>query len=398
MFSFKNKLDPNLKDALNDKLYTNYRVIIRCSTLLEKIERKIKSMRCEVIHTIPSMNCVCALLSPRTIERLVEYPEVRNISMDDYAFLCAKSIKISNKTKILKDLKLTGKNIGIGIIDTGIYPHADLIHPSNKIRNFIDLINNYKYAYDDNGHGTFISGMICGSGFSSKSKFNGIAVNSHIYSIKAFNKIGRAYVSNILFAIETIINESHDYNIRILCLPFETLNNNKTILTYFSTLFDKAIQNGITVIVPAGHNGCITNSITGIATLPNCLTVGGIDTTSKFEPYAYSSCGPCKKIQKPDITAGCVDITSLNTNTNFIPERNGMKLYASKLTEPYISYTGTSCAAAYVSGICALLLEKKPELTPKDIKSLLKLSCQLIDAPKVHQGWGVINLDRLFEK
>ena len=45
MFSFKNKLDPNLKIAIDKKYYKNYRVIIHCKTLSESIEKKVKTYK-----------------------------------------------------------------------------------------------------------------------------------------------------------------------------------------------------------------------------------------------------------------------------------------------------------------------------------------------------------------
>lgn len=397
MFSYKNKLDPNLKEAINDNLHKNYRVIIKCFSLLDKIKKKIHSLRCEVISTLPSLNCICANLSLRAITRLAEYPEVRYISFDGLALLCGNTIQSSNRIKNYKTVKFTGKNVGVGIIDTGVYPHSDLLHPNNKIKKFLDLINDYKYPYDDNGHGTFMAGLICSSGFASKGKFSGIALGSHIYSIKAFNELGRGFVSDILKAIEILISESVDYNIKVLCLPFETLEYNKFILSLFSKLFDKCVKNGITVIVPSGHNGNITNSITGISTLSNCITVGGVDSRKEITPYKYSSSGPCRKLEKPDLVAACVNITSLNTNKGYISERNGMKLYPSSLDEPYTNFTGTSCAVAFISGICTLLIEKNPNLTFKDVVSLLKLSCELKNIPKEQQGAGMIDFSSLFE-
>lgn len=397
MFSFNNKLDPNLKEAINDNLHKNYRVIVRCSTLLEKIEKKIFSMRCEVIHSVSTLNCICAILSTSAIVRLIEYPQVKYISMDRYAFICGNSVQSSNKLKSYKNIKFTGKNIGIGLIDTGVYPHADLIQPNTRIKKFVDLINQYNYPYDDNGHGTFMAGLICGSGFSSKGRYKGIAINSHIYSIKAFNKLGRAYISDTLLAIQTLIDESDKYNIKIICLPFETLYYNKFILSLFQNIFDKAVEKEIVVIVPSGNIGGDTDSITGIATLPNCLTIGGIDTMKGLNHYEYSSSGPCCKLEKPNFVAACAELTSLNSNVKYVSERNSIKLYPTRLEQPYTNYTGTSCAAAFISGVCALLFEKNPDLTFKDISSLLKYSCEFINIPKNQQGAGMININSLFE-
>lgn len=395
MFSIKSKLDQNLKAAILSNSYKHYRVIIQCKALMENIEKKIKSFKAELIRSIPSLNCISAYLSASSIETLLEYPEVTHIAFDTTAFLCGSSVLNSNGITSRESYKLTGKGISIGLIDSGTYPHNDLLNPNNKINKFVDVINGIKYPYDDNGHGTFMSGIICGSGLSSKGMYRGIAENSHIYSVKAFNSIGRGYISDILYSIELIINDCKEYNTRIICLPFEILDYSQFILSLFNKLFDLAIKNNMIVVVPSGNSGSKEGSIKGIATLPNCITVAGLDTTGVIKPYIYSSTGPYGKLEKPDLSAACVDICSLNTNKTYISERGGSKIYAYPLDSPYTTFSGTSCAAAFISGACALLLENKPDLSFNDVVSLLKVSCKLLDVYKWSQGAGMLDTKNL---
>ena len=128
MFSFKNKLEPTLRYALKSNLYENYRVIIHCKSLEDKTVNKIKSLRCEIIRNIPSINCICAILTSSAINRLLEYPQISYIVLDSYAYLCASSILAANGVSIQASYELTGNGIGIGIIDSGVYPHCDLIN------------------------------------------------------------------------------------------------------------------------------------------------------------------------------------------------------------------------------------------------------------------------------
>lgn len=395
MFAFKEKLDPALRDCIKSNSYKNYRVIIECRSMRESIENKIKSFKGNLIHSIPLANCFSADITPHAIERLLEYPEVSYICLDNYALLCGSSVLAANGIKFQEKYKLTGKGIGIGIIDSGVYPHPDLLKRDNRIKYFLDVINNYKYPYDDNGHGTFISGIICGNGALSKGMYRGIAEESNIYSVKAFNSIGRGLISDILFSLNTLIEESRTCNIRVICLPFELIDYNSFTRSLFQKLFDECAKLGLTVVVPAGNNGNNESSIRGIATLNNCITVGGLDTNGEIKSYKLSSSGPFEKVQKPDLAAACVDICSLNSDIYYIPERNGIKLYPKALDKPYTYYTGTSCAAAYISGVCALLYENKPDITFKDISSLLKISCHMRDISTKIQGSGMIDLNVL---
>lgn len=395
MFSFRSKLDYNLKTALEDNNYKHYRVIIQCRSLIENIEQKIKSFKGEILRTIPSINCISASLSKGSIDRLVEYPEVTYITYDSTAVLCGSSVLSANGIGFQERYKLTGRGIGVALIDSGTYPHTDLATPSNKIKKFIDLVNGFKYPYDDNGHGTFMSGIICGSGTASKGMYRGIAENSHLFSVKAFNRIGRGFVSDILSGLEIILNESKEYNIKVICLPFEILEHNNFINSLFSKMFDIAVEKGTVVVVPSGNSGNRESSIKGIATLGNCITVGGLDTRGSIKPYIYSSSGPYGKLEKPDLAAACVDICSINCNKDYISERNGSRVYAYPLDNPYTNYSGTSCAAAYISGVCTLLFENNPQLPFKDILALLKVSCKLLDMFKWSQGAGMLDMTKL---
>ena len=392
MFLLKNKIDKNLNYYLNNNSYKKFRVIIKCNNLKENVVKKIKSYKGELLYSLDYSNIICAILNSTSIKRLSEYPEINYICFDEYLFLCGISVTKANKIYNSCKETFTGKNIGIGVIDSGVFPHDDLLNPTNKIGTFIDLINGLKFPYDDNGHGTCTCGIICGSGITSHYMYKGIATGSTLHCYKAFDKLGKGYVSTTLYAIEELLKAD---NIRVLCLPFELLTHNVFIIETFDKLFLKAIEMGITPIVPSGSNINSEGSIMGIATLNSCITVSGVDTTSTTKPYTFSSAGPYGKLTKPDISAACVGIYSLNSNTNFISEKDGLKLYPPKLDAYYKSFTGTSLPVAFICGICALIYENKPSLSFQDISSILKLSCELGDFNKHQLGQGIINVSRL---
>lgn len=158
------------------------------------------------------------------------------------------------------------------------------------------------------------------------------------------------------------------------------------------------VSKNITCIIPSGSNKNLDGSITGLALCDNCITVAGYDSTANIKPYTYSSAGSKRKDSKPNLCAACVDIVSLNSDTAYISERDGHKLYPSKLDLSYKTFSGTSLSAAYVAGVCALIYEDNESLTPKDIASLLKVACEpLDDIPHNYQGSGKINIKSILK-
>lgn len=397
MFSLNRKIEKNLKDCMSSNSNNNYRVIIKCKKFQDNIAKKIPSYKGEVIRCISQCNIISAYLNSRGIQRLVEYPEVEYICFDEYLFLCGMSVHTANKVKIASKNNIKGKGIGIGVIDSGVYPHNDLITPYGRISTFVDLISGLNYPYDDNGHGTCTCGIISGSGDMSNGMYKGVAPESNIHCYKAFDKLGKGFSSDVLYAMESLISESEKYNIKVLCLPFELLSYNSFLQTCFNKMLSFATSKNITPVIPSGSNKNLDGSITGIALSPNCITVSGIDTSSALKPYSYSSAGAVRKDSKPDLCAACVDVVSLNCNNNYISEKNGIKIFPQKLNTSYKTFSGTSIACAYVCGLCALLYEKDPALTFKDVVSLLKVSCEPLDMPKNYQGEGKININKVLK-
>lgn len=390
----KNKLDKNLEYFLDNNCYRKYRVLIKYEHTSTSIIKKITSSGGFIYHLLYS-KIICANLTSKLLLRLLEYPEVKYITFDEYLFLCGMSVGTANNINFKNTFSLSGNNIGIGLIDSGVYPHPDLTTPSNRIYSFIDLINNLSYPYDDNGHGTCIAGIICSNGQTSNSLYKGIAPHSKLYCYKAFDAHGKGFASSILFALEDLISNAENFNLKLLCLPFELLSPNIFITEAFNATFLKAIEKNITPILASGSIPNSSNFISSVSSLPSCITVGGIDSLNESKPYEFSSCGYYKKNFKPDLSAAATNITSLNSDTLYISEKDGKKIYPNKLAANYKTFSGTSLSAAFICGICALLYENNNNLTFKDIQALLKLASNPKDFNKENIGDGILDLSKL---
>jgi serine protease AprX len=283
--------------------------------------------------------------------------------------------------------------VGIGIIDTGVFPHPELQERRNAISFFSDLINGYLKPYDDNGHGTFISGCIASQG-----EYPGIAPDSSLYMIKAFDSSGNGFMSDIIKGIDILITSRQKYNLRVICLPFEFPYLNETSIEPLIEIIKKAIKLNILVMACSGNLGSKPYTIYPPGSIKDVVTVGGADCNgydlNNIRVSGFSGRGPLLNgASKPDIIAPCANITSLSSNTSYIPGVRKTPTFDNK----YRSASGTSIACAIMSGICALILEKNPNLTSNDLKSILTISSQTTGESKYAEGSGLFNFEKIIK-
>lgn len=271
------------------------------------------------------------------------------------------------------DQNIYGKNVGVAVIDTGVDSILDLCIPKNRIIKFIDFVSKSQTPYDDNGHGTFVSGVIAGNGIMSASKYSGIAPMSNIVAIKALDNKGEASSFTILKAMQWIIDNKAKYNIKVVCMSFgsEPLKN-KDSLSYGSS---KLWQAGLVVVTAGGNNGPNFDTITSPGINPHIITVGALDYLSDGLKVAnYSSRGSLKNTTiKPDILAPGTKIISTNRNMS---------------KSAYIEMSGTSVSTPIIAGVCVLLCEKYPKNSPDQIKSILLKNTRELGVSKQIQGKG----------
>mgnify|MGYP003078737732 CR=1 FL=1 len=97
-----------------------------------------------------------------------------------------------------------GEGIGIAYLDTGLFPHKDFSPHSTRIAKFVDFVHSKSFSYDDNGHGTHITG-IAASSATFGSDYLGIAPKSHIVSLKVQETVFKAPSYRVLTGFMSII-------------------------------------------------------------------------------------------------------------------------------------------------------------------------------------------------
>ena len=123
-------------------------------------------------------------------------------------------INVSRSILNVNNVDNKNANFSVVVIDTGLYPHLDFMVPKNKVLLFKDLINKKSTLYDDNGHGTFVTGILCGCGTVSGRKYIGIDKNTNLIILKALDKNGETTASTILNAMQWVYDNKQKYNIK----------------------------------------------------------------------------------------------------------------------------------------------------------------------------------------
>jgi serine protease AprX len=205
---------------------------------------------------------------------------------------------------------------------------------------------------------------------------------------------GLADVSQVIAAIDWVVQHrnSNGLRIRVLNLAFGTDSDQPWRYDPLAYAAEAAWRHGIVVVVSGGNNGASSDSLTDPAYDPNLLAVGAADTQGTLgvaddTVASFSSTG----VQRhPDLVAPGVHMVSLRDPGSYVDQAFGS---TGRVNDRFFRGSGSSQAAAVVSGAAALLLSQRPWLTPDQVKGLLVDTARPLDAePATRQGAGELDL------
>ncbi len=262
-----------------------------------------------------------------------------------------------------------------------------------RVTAFVDFVNDRLQAYDDNGHGTHVAGIIAGNGYDSNGAQAGIAPAAHLVSLKVLDQHGGGVISDVIAAFEWAVRNRVTHNIRVINLSVGARVSESYETDPLTLAAKRAVDAGIVVVTAAGNLGQRTTplgtkktqygSITAPGNAPWVLTVGAYSTEGTLSRWddkiaPYSSRGPSAidYVAKPDIVAPGTGIVSLsNPASEFYLTKAAYLLKGTQLSpaRPYLSLSGTSMASPVVAGTVALMLQANPNLKPNLVKAILQV-------------------------
>ena len=360
----------------------------KCFVFVDSIEKARLSLQpylTTVVASYPFINAFGVHCSVHKLSDLTRLPCVKTVSPHSNVTTCLTSENITLNTASLHKNLGIGKNITVAVIDTGVYPHLDFVLGRNRVL-FEDFIAGKALPYDDNGHGTAVASILCGSGLRSGGAHAGVAPGVNLIALKAIGAKGEGGTFAIVEAMQWIYDNAQTYNIKVACMSFgaEPIYNG---LDPLSVGAEALWKKGIVVVASAGNDGPASHTIKSPGVNPHIITVGGasIEKQEDTQEHAissslikipdFSSRGPAGKFNKPDLVAPSVDIDACSS------------------ASVYQSFTGTSMAAPIVAGVAALVVSKYPEFSPDKVKEILLNSCIKLPFPKNWVGEGLLDLD-----
>jgi serine protease AprX len=297
----------------------------------------------------------------------------------------------------------TGRGVDVALIDSGVVPVNGLTAPGKLVIG-PDLSwesqNPATASLDTYGHGTHMAGLIAGrddaaaAPYDDPAHFTGIAPDARLVSVKVADAHGLSDVSQVIAGIDWVVQHRNDggLHIRVINLAFGTDSAQPWRYDPLAYAAEAAWRHGIVVVVSAGNRGATSATLTDPAYNPNLLAVGAADTQGTLDVAddtvaSFSSTG---RVRHPDLVAPGVHMVSLRDPGSYIDQTFSA---TGAVGSRFFRGSGTSQAAAVVSGAAALLLSQRPWLNPDQVKQLLVGTAQpLADAPASRQGAGELDL------
>jgi hypothetical protein len=315
--------------------------------------------------------------------------------------------------KAFWDRGITGRGVDVAVIDSGVTP-VDGLRASGKVVHGPDLSfesqwcdaggsckNSPQRNLDTYGHGTHMAGIIAGRddavtdvSRATAGDFVGMAPDARVVSVKVADAQGATDVSQVIAGIDWVIQNKRSYglNIRVLNMSFGTDGVQSYLLDPLAHAAEQAWHAGIVVVVAGGNNGYGSAKLNNPAYNPYLIAVGGTDgkgtyTVADDVIASWSATGDGAR--NPDVVAPGQSVVSLRTPGSYLDNahpgaRQGERLFRG---------SGTSQAAAVVSGAAALIVQQRPTIRPDQVKALLTGTAQHLPAADVvAQGDGLIDL------
>src|SRR5450631_616189 len=308
---------------------------------------------------------------------------------------------------------LTGQGVSVALLDSGVSQVAGL-DAAGKVTFGPDLSiegNGVLTQQDTFGHGTFMAGISAGRGATNPSSALstapanvqlGVAPDAKLLVLKLATTDGSTDVSQVIAALDWVTQHPvlpDGTRVRVINLSYGTSSAQAYLADPLAAAAENAWKHGIVVVTSAGNNGSVDGRLTDPAIDPYVIAVGATDSKESTKGWApknttvasYSDVAATGR--HVDLVAPGTSLVSVRDPGSFVDVHNPSGLVSGDTSGALFRGSGTSQAAAVVSGSVALLLQAYPTLTPDQVKSALTSSADPVtNASPTADGAGTLNL------
>jgi serine protease AprX len=260
-----------------------------------------------------------------------------------------------------------GRGVGVAVLDTGIADAADLV---GRVVASADLSGEWSFT-DSYGHGTFMAGLIAGSGRGGGPA--GVAPGAHLVDLKVAGADGATTLGQVLAAMQLAAASRERFNLRVLNVSLGAPADDPATAPLTEAV-ERLWAERITVVAAAGNDG---GGVDAPGLDPYVVTVGAVDgpqpgtggpVPASGAVPAWSSRGPdFAGRAKPDLLAPGVGLVGLRAPGSTVDRANP----GARVGDDYFRGSGTSMSTALVAGAAALVAADHPDWGPDRVKAAL---------------------------
>ncbi|HEX8097650.1 MAG TPA: S8 family serine peptidase, partial [Pyrinomonadaceae bacterium] len=363
----------------------------------------------------PRIGVVCGRCV-RLFERALAQLEAHSVVFEQGGFVLPTPLRMD------ADDRFTGRGVTIAFLDSGFYPHADLVEPTSRILAYHSIVaaegDETTLATPDvsSWHGMMTSVVAAGNGWLSDGFYRGIAPGAHLVLVK-IGRSGRILEENIERGLDWVLDHREEYRVRVVNVSAGGDFEQSYLHNSLAQSVERAVSAGLVVVCAVGNAGHTPgHPVLPPASAPSSIAVGGLDdqtSTNRARRGMYrSSYGPTVDgLQKPEVIAPGIwlpapilphtqtkeeaefyarldsaedgllrDIIGAHAGVDkdldeardlpvpLLRQLITIKLReGSVISEHYKYVDGTSFASPIVASIVACMLEANPLLTPQQV-------------------------------